>query len=78
MIQSVVELGHKMQMRVIIEGVEDEAQSQIVREMGADEAQGYLLGRPCTDPAVQFSQYFDDGRPVAYSEAATTAAEVIS
>ena len=54
MIQSMIELGHKMGMRVIVEGIEEESQMDMVRGMGADDAQGYLLGRPCADPESQF------------------------
>ena len=46
MVQSMIELGRKMGMRVIVEGIEEEAQLEMIREMGADDAQGYLLGRP--------------------------------
>jgi EAL domain-containing protein (putative c-di-GMP-specific phosphodiesterase class I) len=60
MVQSMIELGHKMGMRVIVEGIEEEAQLEMIRGMGADDAQGYLLGRPCPDPEVQFAPYFRD------------------
>ena len=33
-------------MAVVAEGVESEAQLEMLRRMGCDEAQGYLLGRP--------------------------------
>src|SRR5437763_9564511 len=59
MIQSMIELGHKMGMRVIVEGVEEQAQLGMIIRMGADEVQGYLLGRPCPDPEVRFAAYSD-------------------
>ncbi|WP_369070054.1 putative bifunctional diguanylate cyclase/phosphodiesterase [Kineococcus terrestris] len=41
-----VALGHQLGMRVVAEGVEDEATLDLVRRLGCDESQGYLHGRP--------------------------------
>ena len=57
MVQSMIDLGHKMNMRVIVEGIEEEAQLEMIASMGADDVQGYLLGMPSTDPAVDFAHY---------------------
>ena len=46
-VQAVVTLGRSLSMRVIAEGVETEAQYRMLSTMDCDEAQGYLLGRPC-------------------------------
>ncbi len=43
---AVVALGHSMHMTVVAEGVETTAQAEILRELGCDEIQGYLLSRP--------------------------------
>ncbi len=51
-VQAVVTLGRGLGMRVIAEGIETEAQLDLLRAMGCDEGQGYLLGRPC--PAEVF------------------------
>jgi EAL domain-containing protein (putative c-di-GMP-specific phosphodiesterase class I) len=67
MIRSMIELGHKMHMGVIVEGIETEAQLETVTEMGADEVQGYLLGRPSQYPRAQFSAYFE-GDTIALRE----------
>jgi EAL domain-containing protein (putative c-di-GMP-specific phosphodiesterase class I) len=58
MVQSMIELGHKMRMRVIVEGIEEETQLEMIRGMGADDAQGYLLGRPCADPELLLASCF--------------------
>ena len=50
-IRSIVDLAHGMSMRVIVEGVEEESQLQMVKELGADEVQGFLLGRPGPSPS---------------------------
>ena len=43
---AVIALGRSMKMNVVAEGVESQAQAMALREMGCDEIQGYLLGRP--------------------------------
>ncbi len=45
-VSTVVDLAHKLGLRVVAEGVETEAELRAVGDMGCDEAQGYLLGRP--------------------------------
>jgi EAL domain-containing protein (putative c-di-GMP-specific phosphodiesterase class I) len=39
-------MAHELKLKVIAEGVETEEQSQLLREMGCDEMQGYLFSRP--------------------------------
>ena len=46
MVRSVLSMAEALHLRVVTEGVETEAQLQILRSLGCDEAQGYLLGRP--------------------------------
>jgi predicted signal transduction protein with EAL and GGDEF domain len=45
-VRTMVGLGHSLQMRVTIEGVENADQVAFVRDIGGDEAQGYYFGRP--------------------------------
>jgi diguanylate cyclase (GGDEF)-like protein len=47
---AVISLGHRLQLRVIAEGVETEQQRQFLRVHGCDEMQGYLFSRP-VEPA---------------------------
>ena len=42
----IVELGGLLEMVVVAEGIEDEAQMRAVLELGCSYAQGYLLQRP--------------------------------
>jgi diguanylate cyclase (GGDEF)-like protein len=54
-VRTIVGLGHSLQMRVTIEGVEDTDQVAFIREIGCDEAQGFYFGRPlpaCDLPAA--------------------------
>jgi EAL domain-containing protein (putative c-di-GMP-specific phosphodiesterase class I) len=52
MVRSMIDLAHSMEMRVIVEGVEEPDQLTLIREMGADEVQGFLLGRPGAEPST--------------------------
>jgi len=46
-VESSVQLGHRLGLKVVAEGIETEEQLALVRRLGCEEAQGYLLGRPC-------------------------------
>jgi len=51
-IRSIVELGHNLGMAVVAEGVETAEQACRLREIGCEEAQGYLFSPPL--PAEEF------------------------
>ena len=51
--QSIVTMAHNLKMRVVVEGIESEDQLDLIRLLGANEAQGYLKGRPTPDPMTQ-------------------------
>lgn len=46
MIKSTIDLAHAMGMSVVAEGVETEHAMALLKEMGADTAQGYFISRP--------------------------------
>jgi EAL domain-containing protein (putative c-di-GMP-specific phosphodiesterase class I) len=48
MVRSVLAMASALKLRVVTEGVETAQQLEILRTLGCDEAQGYLLGRPET------------------------------
>jgi diguanylate cyclase (GGDEF)-like protein len=50
LIHSLVGLAHDLKMNVIIEGVETPEQLNLMRQIGCDEIQGFLFGRPTADP----------------------------
>jgi len=45
-VRAIIQLGHTMQLKVIAEGVENDAQLTFLRNYGCDEVQGYLYSRP--------------------------------
>ena len=56
--KAIVALGRSMQMRIVAEGVETDAQAKALRDLGCDEIQGYLLGRPMSAP--DFALWLED------------------
>lgn len=50
MIRTLISLAHNFGMRVIVEGVETSAQLAIIKTLGADGVQGYLMGHPSASP----------------------------
>jgi diguanylate cyclase (GGDEF)-like protein/PAS domain S-box-containing protein len=45
-ISTIAHLAHALDMRVVAEGVETDAQYALLRASGCDEVQGFLIGRP--------------------------------
>jgi diguanylate cyclase (GGDEF)-like protein len=45
-VRTIIALARTLNLTTVAEGVESEAQLQLVREMGCDEAQGYIIARP--------------------------------
>lgn len=54
-VHSTIELGHKLGLKVVAEGVENEATWACLAGLGCDVAQGYLISMPM--PAGQFLQW---------------------
>lgn len=62
--EMVIPLGRQLGMKVLAEGVENERQLQILRELGCDEGQGYLFAKPLPLPEVlQWAQSRSEVKP---------------
>ncbi|MFK8003975.1 MAG: putative bifunctional diguanylate cyclase/phosphodiesterase [Polyangiales bacterium] len=46
LVRTIVAMGRELGLRVLAEGVEEREQLRALRELGCDEIQGFLLGRP--------------------------------
>jgi diguanylate cyclase (GGDEF)-like protein len=53
LIRALIEMAHALDLRVIAEGVETEAQRDILRALGCDHVQGYLYARPMPPDALR-------------------------
>jgi EAL domain-containing protein (putative c-di-GMP-specific phosphodiesterase class I) len=51
-VQAILALGRNLKLKVVAEGVEDQAQLQWLRAARCDEVQGFVLGRPMPAMAV--------------------------
>ena len=51
-VTSTIELGHSMGLKVVAEGVEDALAWNLLRRLGCDFAQGYLISRPLSPESV--------------------------
>ena len=52
--RAIVALARSLRLLLVAEGIETQAQAEVLRTMGCDELQGYLFSRPV--PAGQFEQ----------------------
>lgn len=53
LVRSTVQMAHELGLKVVAEGVEDEACLAFLRGIGCDMAQGYLISRPVPAPAFE-------------------------
>jgi EAL domain-containing protein (putative c-di-GMP-specific phosphodiesterase class I)/CHASE2 domain-containing sensor protein len=52
LVRSTIAMAHELGLAVVAEGVEDEACLELLRAMGCDQVQGYLISRPIRAEAV--------------------------
>jgi EAL domain-containing protein (putative c-di-GMP-specific phosphodiesterase class I) len=58
-VKSIVQLGRNLNLAVTAEGVEDEAQLALLKQLGCEEAQGFLFSKPVD--AVTFKALCESG-----------------
>ena len=58
-VESIVRLAHELKLRVVAEGVEDEAALSLLHEIGCDVAQGYYFSRPLPAAELVAGGWFD-------------------
>jgi diguanylate cyclase (GGDEF)-like protein len=56
-LQTIISLAKSLKKKVIAEGIETEAQLSLLRNLGCDYGQGYLLARPMPKEAAEKSLY---------------------
>jgi EAL domain-containing protein (putative c-di-GMP-specific phosphodiesterase class I) len=66
LVSTIISLAHAFGMNVVAEGVETEDQLGLLREMGCDQAQGFLLGNPV--PADEFAYLLKKARETFLAE----------
>ncbi len=54
LVRATIDLGHAMGLRVVAEGIEDASTLELLRDLGCDLAQGYLISRPMPASELAF------------------------
>jgi EAL domain-containing protein (putative c-di-GMP-specific phosphodiesterase class I) len=57
-VQTIIALGHKLGMRIVAEGVENEEQREYLHRSRCDEMQGFYYSKPV--PATEFAALLSD------------------
>ena len=52
--RATIDLGHAMGLRVVAEGIEDGETLDLLRDLGCDLAQGYLISKPMPASELAF------------------------
>jgi EAL domain-containing protein (putative c-di-GMP-specific phosphodiesterase class I) len=64
-VSSTIELGHRLGMKVVAEGVEDGDSYALLRSLGCDSAQGYYMSPPL--PPEAFRAWLEGHLPAVKS-----------
>ena len=51
--ETIIDMGRKLGFHTIAEGVEDEVQFDILRDIGCDNIQGYFMGKPMVSEKIE-------------------------
>ncbi len=66
LIHAVISIAHNLGMSVVVEGIETRKELTFAQSVGADEIQGYLLGRPGPDPNAVIEKHIADLLPAGH------------
>jgi EAL domain-containing protein (putative c-di-GMP-specific phosphodiesterase class I)/CheY-like chemotaxis protein len=76
-VKNAVDLAHKLDLTTVAEGVENESELAVLRELGCDAAQGYFLSRPVPAGRVaEIARRFDPATAEPANAAAPSLAAV--
>jgi diguanylate cyclase (GGDEF)-like protein/PAS domain S-box-containing protein len=53
LVETIISLAHSLHLKVVAEGVETQAQAEVLRKLGCDQMQGYLFSRPLTSAQMK-------------------------
>ena len=53
MLEGILEVARKLDLAVIAEGIEDTGQLDLLRSLGCDMGQGFLLASPSPSPVLE-------------------------
>ena len=56
MVAGLIELGHRLNMTCVAEGIEQETQMELLKRLHCDRLQGYYIGKPM--PPEEFFERF--------------------
>lgn len=65
MVENLIDMGHRLGLRVIAEGVEDQAALDLLLGFGCDVVQGYFIARPMDADVA--AAWFQDYRPAGFA-----------
>ena len=82
LVAALIAMGHRLDVGIVAEGVETEAQAEFLRTHGCDEAQGYHLGRPIKlesfeELLVAHAAKHAEHRPVEANQRAGNATDLV-
>ena len=60
-LESIIKIGHTLNMEIVAEGVETETQKQLLCTLNTNHLQGYLIAKPL--PENEFTQWLKDQTP---------------
>lgn len=69
-VRTIIALARTLGLTTVAEGVENQTQLDLVRKMGCDEAQGYIIARPM--PASELDKFLAQDEPSLRAESASS------